>query len=377
MSKTEKRHTEYHKNLIFRHVILALGLCLGGTKAAYAFGGEFPSKVPVPANNPMTPQKISLGKQLYFDPRLSLTGDVSCETCHDVMSNGSDSLPLAFGVLGRVDTPRHAPSVFNAAFNTVQFWDGRANSLEAQAKGPILNPIEMGMPKAVDVVKRLQKIPGYRKEFRHVYGNKDPITFDHIVQAIATYERTLVTPNSPYDRYVKGDKIALSKSAIAGMKTIRSFGCESCHAGPMFDNPGTPMGTGWFQKFPVQPHNPVCAKYVQKYHLMDDPGRFDVTHNPADMHLFKVPSWRNVALEAPYFQNGSVRTLPTAVRVMAACQLGLTVTDKQVHDIVSFLDSLTGKFPKEVAPRLPETPNSTIMMNVSRLQKVALKNKEN
>ena len=373
MGKTGSLHARKRHRLTAARAVLAAAIGFGGIAVAFAFGGEFPSKVPVPANNPMTPQKISLGKQLFFDPRLSLTGDVSCETCHNVMGNGSDGLPLSFGVLGRVDIPRHAPSVFNAAFNTVQFWDGRADSLEAQAKGPILNHVEMGMPNAADLVKRLQKIPGYRDEFRKVFGDKDPITFDHVVQAIATYERTLVTPDSPYDRYVKGDKAALSSSAIEGMKTIRSFGCESCHAGPMFDNPGTPMGTGWFQKFPVQPHNPVCAKYVQKYHLMDDPGRFDVTHKAADMHVFKVPSWRNVALEAPYFQNGSVRTLQTAVRVMAACQLGLTVTDKQVNDIVSFLDSLTGKFPKETLPTLPETPNSTIMMNVSRLQQDAVK----
>ena len=376
MGKTGSLHARKRHRLTAARAVLAAAIGFGGIAVAFAFGGEFPSKVPVPANNPMTPQKISLGKQLFFDPRLSLTGDVSCETCHNVMGNGSDGLPLSFGVLGRVDIPRHAPSVFNAAFNTVQFWDGRADSLEAQAKGPILNHVEMGMPNAADLVKRLQKIPGYRDEFRKVFGDKDPITFDHVVQAIATYERTLVTPDSPYDRYVKGDKAALSSSAIEGMKTIRSFGCESCHAGPMFDNPGTPMGTGWFQKFPVQPHNPVCAKYVQKYHLMDDPGRFDVTYKAADMHVFKVPSWRNVALEAPYFQNGSVRTLQTAVRVMAACQLGLTVTDKQVNDIVSFLDSLTGKFPKETLPTLPETPNSTIMMNVSRLQQDAVKSEK-
>ena len=372
MGKTGNLHARKRHRLAAAHVVLAASIGFGGIAVAFAFGGEFPSKVPIPANNPMTPQKISLGKQLFFDPRLSLTGDVSCETCHNVMGNGSDGLPLSFGVLGRVDTPRHAPSVFNAAFNTVQFWDGRADSLEAQAKGPILNHVEMGMPNAADVVKRLQEIPGYRDEFRKVFGDKNPITFDHVVQAIATYERTLVTPDSPYDRYVKGDKAALSSSAIEGMKTIRSFGCESCHAGPMFDNPGTPMGTGWFQKFPVQPHNPVCAKYVQEYHLMDDPGRFDVTHKPADMHVFKVPSWRNVALEAPYFQNGSVRTLQTAVRVMAACQLGLTVTNKQVSDIVSFLDSLTGKFPKETMPTLPQTPNTTVMMDVSQLQQDAV-----
>ncbi|MDA3878410.1 MAG: cytochrome-c peroxidase, partial [Halothiobacillus sp.] len=261
-------------------VVLVTGL--GGMVPVLA--NSFPAKVPVPADNPMTPQKVALGKQLYFDPRLSLTGDFSCDTCHRSMGNGSDGLPLSFGVMGRVDVPRHAPTVFNAAFNTVQFWDGRAKSLEAQAKGPILNPVEMGMPSAKSVVDRLEKIPGYRVEFSQVFRGKDSMTFEHVVQAIATYERTLVTPGSPYDRYMSGDKSALSSNAIAGMSEVKSIGCETCHAGMMFDNPGTPMGTGFFQKFPLKAHNQECAAYVHKYQLAKDPGRFDVTKKPADKH---------------------------------------------------------------------------------------------
>ncbi len=349
-------------------------VALGGVSLAHAFG-EFPAKVPVPANNPMTPEKIALGKQLYFDPRISLSGTVSCDTCHNVASNGTDNLPHSFGVFGRVDVPRNTPTVFNAAFNTVQFWDGRANSLEAQAKGPITNPVEMGMPNGEAVVKRLQQIPGYQKEFAQVFGGKDPITFDNVAAAIATYERTLITPDSPYDRYVKGDKKALNASATAGMGLFKSMGCDTCHAGPMFDNPGTPMGTGFFQKFPLQPTNPQCASYEQKYQFMKDPGRFDVTHNPADKYYYKVPGLRNVALTAPYFHNGSVQTLPEAVRVMAACQLGKSLSDEQVKDVVAFLDSLTGKFPKETLPRLPQTPNTTILMGVPQLEKAAAQNK--
>lgn len=350
-------------------VVLVTGL--GGVAPVLA--NSFPTKVPVPADNPMTPQKVALGKQLYFDPRISLTGDFSCDTCHRAMGNGSDGLPLSFGVMGRVDVPRHAPTVFNAAFNTVQFWDGRAKSLEDQAKGPILNPVEMGMPSAKSVVDRLDKIPGYRVEFSQVFGGKDAMTFEHVVQAIATYERTLVTPGSPYDRYMSGDKSALSSNAIAGMSEVKSIGCETCHAGMMFDNPDTKMGTGFFQKFPLQAHNQECAAYVHKYQLGKDPGRFDVTKKPADKHDFKVPSLRNVALEAPYFHNGSVASLPTAVRIMASCQLGKSLSDKQVSDIVAFLNDLTGKFPQQTMPRLPQTPDGTILMHVAKLEKVSEK----
>ena len=136
-------------------------------------------------------------------------------------------------------------------------WDGRAKSLEDQAKVPLLNPIEMGMPSSGAIVKRLAGIPGYRREFARVFGGKTPITFEHVVQAIATYERTLVTPDSPYDRYLKGDKNALDKSAKQGMHEVSDLGCASCHAGAMFDNPGLPMGTGWFRKFPMIPTNPT------------------------------------------------------------------------------------------------------------------------
>lgn len=351
-------------------VALASGLIFGGLGSAFAFG-EFPAKVPVPADNPMTPQKIALGKQLYFDPRLSLSGNVSCDSCHRVTSNGSDSLPLSFGVLGRVDVPRHAPTVFNAAFNTVQFWDGRAKSLEDQAKGPMLNPVEMGMPDGKAVVHRVEEIPGYRKEFASVFGVKDPITFEHVVQAIATYERTLVTPGSAYDRYLKGDKAAMSAQAVQGMSLVKSEGCVMCHSGAMFDNPGTPMGTGWYQKFPVYAKNPSCSSYMNEYGLMKDRGRYDVTHKASDEHMFKVPSWRNVALEAPYFQNGSVQTLPDAIRIMAVCELNKTLSDGQVRDIAAFMDSLTGKFPKETLPREPQTPGTTIMMHVAKLEKTA------
>lgn len=345
---------------------LCLGVTiLGGMSDAYAFG-EFPKKVPVPSDNPMTPAKTALGKQLYYDPRLSKTGTMSCDSCHRVESNGTDNLPLSYGVFDRLDAPRNTPTVYNAAFNTVQFWDGRANSLEAQAEGPIENPVEMDMhPKLV--IDRLEKIPKYRKEFAAVFGGEDPLTFKHVVQAIATFERTLLTPDSPYDRYEKGDKNAMDSAAIAGMSLFRKEGCAVCHAGPMFDNPSPHMGIGFFQKFPTMPQNAECSMYEKKYQFMKDTGRERVTHKPVDKDMFRVPGLRNVALTAPYFHNGSVKTLPTAVRVMAACQLGRKLSSKQVKDIVAFLDSLTGKFPKETLPHLPQTAEKTLLMGVPKM----------
>ncbi len=315
---------------------------------------QMPSHAPIPANNPQTAAKIELGKQLYFDPRVSSTGTVSCNSCHNVFSNGTDNRPVSMGVHGKLGS-RNSPTVFNAAFRSVQFWDGRAASLEDQAKGPVTNPVEMGMPNAKVIVGRIGAIAGYRAEFEKVFGGADPVTMDHIAQAIASFERTLITSASPYDRYMKGDKSAMSPAAVRGMKLAESAGCMSCHSGPMFSGPKMPMGQGFYMRFPMNTDN----KYVKEHDLLADKGRYEVTHQEADMHMYVVPSLRNVEVTAPYFHNGSVKNLGEAVRVMAEVQLNKTLTDGQVQDLVAFLDSLTGGFPHVTAPRLPETPNTT------------------
>jgi cytochrome c peroxidase len=348
-------------------VVFGIASMAFGSAALAQTPGSLPATPPIPADNPQTPAKIALGKQLYFDPRLSLSGTLSCNTCHNVMSNGTDNLPLSFGVFGKVDVPRNTPTVFNAAFNTIQFWDGRADSLEAQAKGPITNPVEMGMPDGAAVVGRLKQIPDYQKAFAAVFGGADPVTFDNTAAAIAAYERTLITPDSPYDLYVKGNKTALNTMAIAGMALFKSMNCASCHAGPMFDNPGLPMGTGFYQKFPMHLQNPECLTLEQKYKFTADLGRYNITHNEADRNSFRVPGLRNVALTAPYFHNGSVQTLPEAVRVMAACQLNKDISDQQVTAITAYLDALTGKIPQQTMPHLPQTANGTILMDVPQL----------
>jgi len=359
-----------HKNALSLCAVAVYGLAvavLAGLSIPSAYAGPtlskqalralvLPAKPPVPADNPMTPAKVALGKELFFDPRLSSTGTISCNSCHNVMGNGTDNRKFSQGVNGVLDTDRSTPTVFNAAFLSVQFWDGRAPSLEAQAKGPILNPKEMGMSNGEEVAARIRAVPGYRVQFKQVFKGAQPVTFDNITRAIAAYERTLITPNSPFDRYARGDKNAISPAARRGFSLVQEVGCTSCHSGPLFNGPQMPMGQGFFMQFPTYTNN----KYVAEYHLMAHFGRYQVTHKPADKHMWVVQSWRNVALRAPYFNNGSVNTLSEAVRVMAKVQLNKTLTTMQVRDIVAFLDSLTGQFPRQTMPRLPAIENTAL-----------------
>jgi cytochrome c peroxidase len=297
--------------LSFAAVFLAMG-----SVSAFAFEA-LPETPPIPKDNPMTPAKIELGKQLFFDPRLSKDGTVSCNSCHNVMASGTDNRPVSVGVKAQTGG-RSAPTVWNAAFLTTQFWDGRAATLEEQAKGPILNPIEMGMPDKEEVIRRVKAIPGYVEQFNDVFGGENPVNYDNLAKAIAAFERTLITPNSPFDRYVKGEKSALSDSAKRGMELVKSVGCTSCHTGPNFAGPKSlAMGEGFFQKFPAFPG----SEYDKKYELLSDLGLYSVTKNETDKNVWRVPTWRNVALTAPYFHNGSVKTLDEAVRVMGKTQL--------------------------------------------------------
>jgi len=315
-----------------------------------------PKVVPVPADNPQTPAKIELGKTLYFDPRLSVDATVSCNSCHNVMAAGEDGRPVGVGVRGQRGG-RGSPTVWNSAFHTVQFWDGRAASLEEQAKGPLTNPIEMGMPNHDAVMARVKTIPGYVAMFKAAFPkDADPVTIDNLAKAIASFERTLITPDSAFDLYKRGNKKAMSEAAVRGMKLVEEIGCTACHTGPNFAGEGLKMGEGNYQPFPQIPG----SKYDKQYDLLSDKGRFEVTKDKEDMHKWRVPTWRNVAVTAPYFHNGKVRTLDEAVRVMAKTQLDQDLTEAQVGDIVAFLNALTGKFPKITAPQLPLLVNDTL-----------------
>ncbi len=342
----------------YKRDILAAGMVALTAGAAHAFE-PLPKEVPVPADNPMSAAKVELGKQLYFDPRLSIDGTVSCNSCHNVMGSGTDNRATSVGVDGQRGG-RSAPTVWNAAFLTAQFWDGRAATLEDQAKGPPLNPIEMGMPSEEAVEERLKAIPGYVEQFEAVFGGKDAVSYDNMAKAIAAFERTLITRNSPFDRYLAGEKDALSEQAKRGMKLFEKVGCGSCHSGPNFAGPTSlPMGEGFYQKFPI-----VASKYDAQYDLKADKGRYEVTKDKADINVWRVPTLRNVAVTAPYFHNGAVKTLDEAVRVMAKSQLDVELSDAEVRDMVAFLESLTGEFPEITMPRLPDTNGTSLVGSV-------------
>lgn len=320
----------------------------GFSISVHAFD-TLPKTAPAPKDNPTTPAKISLGRQLYFDKRLSADDSVSCNTCHLVTSGkaGVDNLPTSKGIRGQLGG-RNSPTVLNAAFQSVQFWDGRAKDLEEQAKGPLINPIEMGIKNHKVVVEKIRKIPGYVTAFKEAFPqNPDPITIDTLAQAIAAYERTLLTPDSPVDRYLRGEREALPPLARKGMQTFQTVGCVACHSGVNYSGPALPKGQGFYQKFPTIPG----TEFEKKYKLTDDQGRFEVTKKEEDRHRYRVPTLRNVARTAPYFHNGSVATLDEAVRVMGKTQLNKDLSATEVTEIVAFLEGLNGKLPNESEPQ--------------------------
>lgn len=294
-------------------------------------------------NIPKTPQqeaKIELGKMLWFDPRLSLSGKVSCNTCHDLSTNGADTKPLSIGYAGRKGTV-NSPTVFNAEKQIAQFWDGRAKTLAEQATGPITNPLEMAMtPELAEGV--IRSIPGYRPYFEKAFGSKNP-TFSEIAEALAAFETTLTTPNAPFERYLKGDKNALTQQQIDGLKLFRRSGCIRCHSGNL-------LGGTSFQK--VGSVRPYVTDNSSK-------GRMDVSGKPWDEMMFKVPTLLNVERSAPYFHDGAVKTLPDAVKKMADIQLDMNLSEKQVEEIVAFLESLNGELPKIEKPTLPPSGPET------------------
>lgn len=325
-------------------------------EASNSYGWDaLPKFAADPKDNPSSPAKVGLGKKLYFDPRISKSGAISCNSCHNVMAGGEDNRPHSVGVNGQLGG-RSAPTVWNAAFQSVQFWDGRAATLEDQAIGPMTNPVEMAMPSHDMVIDRLKKIPAYHKEFRKVFPSSKEITIGDTAKAIAAYERTLITPNSRFDKFLRGNKSALNEQEQRGMQKVQSTGCLACHSGANFSGPPLPIGQGFFMKFPLI----SGSEFEKKYELTKDLGRFMVTKAETDKNLWRVPTWRNIALTAPYFHNGSVKTLNEAVRVMAKTQLGKDLKTDEVEDIVAFLNSLTGEFPKQEMPRLPETSGFTL-----------------
>ncbi len=306
---------------------------------------------PLPAayeskDNPLTEEKIKLGRMLYFDPRLSLSKKISCNSCHLLDKGGDDDRRVS---LGHEDQPgkRNSPTVYNAAGHFAQFWDGRAKDVEEQAKGPILNPIEMGMPSDNEAVAqfRLESSPEYVAYFKAAFpGEANPVTFDNIARAIAAFERKLTTP-SRWDKLLGGDATALTDDEKRGFKKFMDTGCMACHM-------GTLVGGGMYQKLGLAHPWPDTK----------DEGRFEVTKSEADKMLFKVPSLRNVEKTAPYFHDGSVQTLEEAVKLMAHHQLGKELSPADIASIVTWLKSLTGTVPADYIkkPDLPPMKASTL-----------------
>ena len=290
-----------------------------------------PDTVPEPADNPGTQERIDLGHQLFFEPKLSRSGTISCNTCHVVGAAGVDARDVAMGEGARTG-PRNSPTVFNAAFLGAQFWDGRAPTLEEQAKGPIQAHVEMDLTPE-EAVERLRET-GYEDYFRRAFpGENDPLTFDNLARAIAAFERTLLTPGAPFDRYLEGDTTALTAQQKEGLAIFQSAGCIGCHNGVMLG------GSGY-----------AAFSHVEGG---DDIGRAAVTGRDEDRYVFRIAPLRNVALTAPYFHDGSATTLHDAVSVMGQAQLGRRFDEREVDAIVAYLESLTGEFPLIAHPRLP------------------------
>ncbi len=270
---------------------------------------------------------VTLGRALYNETLLSDSHDISCNSCHPLNGWGADGRKVSLGHDGHAGT-RNAPTVYHASGQIAQFWDGRAQDVEAQAKGPILNPVEMGMTDSARVLEHLRATPEYVAMFRAAFpGERDAITYDNVGRAIGAFERKLATP-SRWDRFLTGDSTALTADERMGLRTFLATGCQTCHAGKY-------VGGDRYMK----------AGLVNPWFSQADSGRFLVTRNPADLFVFKVPSLRNIEKTGPYFHDGSVASLNEAVRLMAYHQLGKSLDSAQVQSIVTWLASLTGDIP--------------------------------
>jgi cytochrome c peroxidase len=281
---------------------------------------------PIPESIKVDKQKAKLGKMLFFDPILSKDNTISCSSCHDLKNGGDDGLVFSYGVGGKQGSI-NAPTVLNAVYNFRQFWDGRAKDLQEQALGPIQNPVEMDMD-INKAVQKLQTTKRYKEAFDAIY--KDGVTKQNIANAIAEYEKTLITPNAPFDRYLKGDKNAISKKAKRGYELFKYKGCIICHN-------GINIGGNLFNKFGIY-------KDSNSTNL----GRYNLTHRAEDRYVFKVPSLRNISKTAPYMHDGRFQTLKEAVVFMSQAQLGRYMSDDEIDDIVEFLKTLDGQLPQGV-----------------------------
>ncbi len=290
-----------------------------------------PALPPIPADNSLTAAKVELGKMLFFEPRLSSSGVISCATCHNPALGWADRLPRGTGHEGQIGL-RNTPTVLNSGFLASQFWDGREPDLEGQALGPIEAPDEMAMD-LDEALERIAEFEIYIEHFTRAFPDQeDPISGENVAQALASFQRTLNTPNSPFDRFLRGDTQAMSDQQVRGMMAFVDNGCAACHQGPALTD-------GNFHRFELP--GPT------------DLGRYIVTGEEHDRYAFRTPTLRNVAVTYPYFHNGSIDNLHDAVNLMGEQMLGQEFEADTLDDLVAFLHALTGEMPQVTIPALP------------------------
>ena len=319
---------------------LAIALLSGAIVSQAAMAANQEPIQPIAPAKVANPALVELGKKLYFDPRLSKSGFISCNSCHNLSMGGTDNIKTSIGHNWQ-EGPINAPTVLNSSLNLAQFWDGRAADLKAQAGGPIANPGEMAFTHTL-AIDMLKSIPGYVAEFKKAFGS-ETVNIDKVTKAIAAFEETLVTPNSRFDQWLKGDGKALSKAELEGYKLFKETGCVACHNGPA-------IGGNSFQKM----------GQVEAYKASSPAeGRSAVTGKDADRFNFKVPTLRNVEMTYPSFHDGAANTLPEAVDTMARIQLGMKFTADENARVVAFLKTLTGDQPNFKLPILPPSSDAT------------------
>lgn len=331
--------------LLFAILIVSVTYLLSASGKVQVNADALKMFAPLPAvmtsaDNPMTDEKVNLGRILYYDPRLSVNQKISCNTCHPLDAYGAQATPVSTGFKQQKGS-RNAPTVYNAAGHFVQFWDGRAPSVEEQAKGPITNPIEMAMPDHAAAVQVIKSMPDYVGLFQKAFPKDvDPVTYNNMALAIGAFERGLITP-SKWDAFLNGSDSALTDAQKEGFNTFAATGCQWCHAGAY-------VGGASYQKLGV----------VKPWPNQADAGVYQLTKDENDRMVFKVPSLRNIKKTGPYFHDGSIAQLNDAIRNMAVHQRGVTLSDAQVKSIAAWMDSLTGEIPANYI-KAPELPKST------------------
>ncbi len=327
----------HHKRLLASAIALGSAMAIAPAMADDGLGDyrdrfePLPHLPPIPADNSLSPAKVELGKFLFFEPRISSSGVISCATCHNPALGWTDRIPRATGHDGQIGE-RNTPTVLNSGFLGSQFWDGREPDLEGQALGPIEADVEMAMD-LEQALKRLDGFDVYQQKFAAAYpDDENPINANNLAMAIASFERTLNTPNSPFDRYLRGDMNALDQQEKDGMVAFVDNGCIACHRGPALTD-------SQFHRIQVPGSTDV--------------GRYDVTGEENDRHKFRTPTLRNVAVTYPYMNNGATESLEEAVAIMGQEMLGQDFEEATIDDITAFLHTLTGQMPDFEVPALP------------------------